>query len=101
VSAYQLSVGSADNVQPKPVQTIGSLTVREVDGKVALVATTPLGVEWVWVLPVVFWLLPVVLYVLQAALWWWASSELKFADISKIIGLLSPFFGVVAEALVR
>jgi len=98
---YQLSVRAADDVQFRPVQTIGPVTVGEVDGKVALVTTTPLGYEWVWVLPVVFWLLPVVLYILQAAIWWWASSDLKFADISKIIGLLNPFFGVVAEALIK
>jgi hypothetical protein len=85
----------------KPVQTVGPVTFGEVDGKAAFTTVTPMGEEWVWVLPILYFALPLILWIIQAWIWWWASSDLKFADISKIIGLLSPFFGVVAEALVR
>lgn len=85
----------------KPVQTVGPITVGESDGNVALTTVTSLGEEWIWVIPIAILFLPIVLWILGATIWWWATSDLKFADLSKLIGLLSPYFGVVAEALIK
>lgn len=85
----------------KPAETVGPVTFGEVDGKAAFTTVTPLGEELVWILPVLVYVLPLIIWIIQACIWWWASSDLKFADISKILGILSPFFGVVAEALIK
>lgn len=84
----------------KPVQAIGPVTVGTSNGQIALQTTTLIGEEWMWIFPIGLLVIPVAIWLLQAWLWWWATSDLKFADISKIIGLLSPYFGVVSQALV-
>jgi len=93
-----VEVRKLSEVKFKPFRTVGTLTLGEVDGKAAISA---LGLEEVWVMPVVWILLPLIVWIIEAAIWWWASSDLKFSDISKIIGLLSPLLGVAAEALIK
>jgi len=82
----------------QPYQTVGPLTFGEVDGNAAFTVT---GSAEVIVLPILVLLLPLIIWIVSACIWWWASSDLGYADISKVVGLISPLFGTVSEALIK
>lgn len=82
----------------KPHTSVGPLTLGEVEGQVAINVT---GQEAVVIVPIAVLLLPVVIWVIITCVWWWASSDLGYADVSKVIGIISPLFGVVSEALIK
>ena len=83
----------------KPVQTVGPVTFGEVNGNVAFRTVTLEGEEVVIVVPILYLMIPLVLWIVTVSIWWWASSDLKFTDISKLIGVLNPVWGVTVEAL--
>lgn len=89
------------NVSFKPMQTVGPVTFGEVDGKAAFTTVTPLGEEWITILPVLSIAVGAIVWLVGASMWWWLSSDLKFADTSKLIGLINPVWGMTAEALQR
>jgi len=90
------------DVRFRPIQTIGPVVLGESDGKVALATTNELGeIEGIIVLPIAIGFVSLAVFIIRAIIWWWASSDLKFNDLSKIIGIFSPFFGVVAEAIIK
>jgi len=84
-----------------PMQVIGPVTIGKVGQNVAIKVYDPLaGEDVVFVFTLLWILLPIVSWIIAAIIWWWATSDLKFHTLSKLIGLLSPILGVAVEALV-